>query len=142
MPVDALCIYHGIDNAKTSLQQEFQDARWVVRAHVVSGDYHWPDEGEPWTLYHLKVVTSYKGTLRSHFTFFTERNSGGFYMDHRDGAVPDFDRDYLLFLVSDGWSKAGCPTARGALWVNYECGQSKPWTDVTAKEAAQLLRVG
>lgn len=97
-PAHALCIYHGIDNAKTSFGQEFRDAQWVVRAHVVSADYHWSDEDESWTLYRLKVVKSFKGNLPQTFTFFTERHSGGFYMDG-DRGVPDFDGDYLLFLT-------------------------------------------
>lgn len=137
-PAEALCIYHGIDNAKTSLAQEFRDSQWVVRAHVVSADYHWSDEDESWVLYRLKVVTSYKGKLGSRFTFFTERNSGGFYMDS-DGAGPDLDRDYLLFLVPNGRSNTGPASAKFALWVNYNCGQSKSWAEVTRQEAAHLL---
>ena len=138
VPADALCIYKGVDNAKTSFAEEFRDSQWVVRAHVVSADYHWSDEDESWVLYRLKVVTSYKGKLASRFTFFTERNSGGFYMDG-DGGVPDLDGDYLLFLVPNGPARNGPASAKGALWVNYNCGQSKPWAEVTRKETAQLL---
>ncbi|WP_428332023.1 hypothetical protein [Novosphingobium sp.] len=138
IPASALCIYHGVDNAKTSIVREFHDAKWVVRAHVISADYHWSDEDASWTLYHLKVVKSYKGKLRTRFAFFTERNSGGFYMDYAGGA-PDLDRDYLLFLVSDGWSKADRPFAKDALWINYNCGQSKVWNEVSAHEAAELV---
>ena len=29
IPANALCIYHGVDNVKTSLSQEFRDSRWV-----------------------------------------------------------------------------------------------------------------
>ena len=137
VPASALCIYHGVDNAKTGVAREFRDSKYVVRAHVVSADYHWSDEDDPWTLYRLKVVKSYKGKMRTRFTFFTERNSGGFYMDGAGGA-PDLDRDYLLFLVSEGWSKAGRPFAKDALWVNYNCGQSKVWNEVTAHDAAEL----
>ena len=138
VPTSALCIYHGVDNAKTSIAREFRDSKWVVRAHVVSADYHWSDEDESWALYRLKVVKSYKGKLRTQFTFFTERNSGGFYLDGSGGA-PDFNNDYLLFLVSDDWSKAGRPFAKDALRVNYNCGQSKVWNEVTASEAAELI---
>ncbi|QHD70612.1 hypothetical protein GS397_26220 (plasmid) [Sphingobium yanoikuyae] len=127
-----------MDDAKTSITREFHDSKWVVRAHVVSADYHWSDEGESWTLYRLKVVKSYKGNLQTRFTFFTERNSGGFYMDGA-GGTPDFDRDYLLFLVSGGRSKADRPFAKDAPWVNYNCGQSKVWEEVTAHEAAELV---
>jgi hypothetical protein len=136
-PAHALCIYHGIDSAKTSVAQEFRDARWVVRAHVVSADYHWSDEDESWTLYRLKVVQSFKGRLSQRFTFFTERNSGGFYLDG-EGGVPDLDGDYLLFLTARPWPRTVPPAAKGALWVNYNCGQSKPWSQVTEKQAVQL----
>lgn len=135
-PVEALCIYNGVDNAKTTLAQEFRDSRWVVRAHVISADYHWSDEDESWTLYRLRVVQRFKGKLPKHFTFFTERNSGGFYMDGKD-ATPDLDGDYLLFLVH--WPRpTDPPAARGALWVNYNCGQSRPWAQVSRDDLRRL----
>jgi hypothetical protein len=127
-----------VDNAKTSIAREFHDSKWVVRAHVVSADYHWSDEDESWTFYRLKVVKSYKGKLQTRFTLFTERNSGGFYMDGT-GGMPDLDRDYLLFLMPNGWSKVGRPFAKDALRVNYSCGQSKVWSEVTAHESAKLV---
>lgn len=138
VPASALCSYNRVDDAKTSIAREFHDSKWVVRAHVMSADYHWSDEDESWTLYRLKVVKSYKGKLRTRFTFFTERNSGGFYMDGASG-TPDLDRDYLLFLVPGGRSKAGPPFAKDALRVNYNCGQSKVWEEVTAHQAAELV---
>ncbi|MET3712380.1 hypothetical protein ABIC65_003092 [Sphingomonas trueperi] len=113
-PASALCIYHGVDNAKTTIAQEFTDSRWVVRAHVVSVDYHWSDEDESWALYRLKIMKSYKGQLRMRFAFFTERNSGGFYMDG-DGGGPDLDRDYLLFLTPRPFPRSDPPAAKGAL---------------------------
>jgi hypothetical protein len=136
-PSDALCIYHGMDNAKTTVEREFRDSRWVVRAHIISGDYHWPDEGEAWTLYRLRVVKSFKGKLPREFSFFTTRDSGGFYMDGND-AVPDFDGDYLLFLTPSPFPRALPARARGALWVNYNCGQSKPWREVSRAERKHL----
>lgn len=136
-PASALCIYHGVDNAKTTIAQEFRDSRWVVRAHVVSADYHWSDEDESWTLYRLKIVKSYKGNLTTRFTFFTERNSGGFYMDGNGGG-PDLDNDYLLFLTPQDFRTGQPAFAKGALRVNYSCGQSKVWNEVTAREAAEL----
>ena len=135
-PANALCIYRGVGNAKTTLEQEFRDSRWVVRAHVVSADYHWSDKDESWTLYRLKVVESFKGTLPNRFTFYTERNSGGFYMDG-DGAVPDMDGDYLLFLTRLPLP-GNPPAARGALWVNYNCGQSKSWSQVSKADLKRL----
>ncbi|WP_168846485.1 hypothetical protein [Sphingomonas sp. S2M10] len=103
----------------------------------MSVDYHWSDEDESWALYRLKVVKSYKGNLTSQFTFFTERNSGGFYMDGNGGG-PDLDRDYLLFLTPQPFERGQPASAKGALWVNYNCGQSKVWNEVTAGEAAEL----
>lgn len=136
--VDAFCMYHGVDNAKTTLEQEFRDSRWVVRAHVVSADYHWADVGESWTLYRLRVVQNFKGKLPSRFTFFTERDSGGFYMDG-DDATPKLG-DYLLFLTPLHHS-GDPPAARKAVSVNYNCGQSKPWERVTKDELKRLRRV-
>jgi hypothetical protein len=136
-PAEGLCIYHGVDNAKTTVEQEFRDSRWVVRAHVVSADYHWSDEDESWTLYRLRVVTSFKGRLPNRFMFFTTRDSGGFYLDGPN-AVPDVDGDYLLFLTPVTYPHSLPPAARGALDVNYNCGQSKAWRQVSAGEARRL----
>ncbi|WP_448662800.1 hypothetical protein ACG3SL_19485 [Sphingomonas sp. CJ20] len=136
-PASALCTYDGVDDAKTTIAEEFRDSRWVVRAHVVSVDYHWSDEDESWAIYRLKIVKSYKGKLSARFTFFTYRNSGGFYMDS-DGGGPDLERDYLLFLTPHTFPKVLPPSAKGALWVNYNCGQSKVWSEVTAGEAEEL----
>lgn len=139
-PAKALCIYNGVENARTTVAQEFKDARWVVRAHVISADYHWSDEGDAWTTYRLKVVETYKGHLPARFTFFTSRDSGGFYMD-KTGADPDFDQDYLLFLVPYPYNRANPHVAKGALWVNYACGQSKGWSQVTAADKTELMRL-
>lgn len=136
-PARALCTYHGVDNVKTTLVQEFRDSRWVVRAHVVSADYHWSDEDESWVRYRLRVVENFKGRLPQRFAFFTQRNSGGFYMDGKD-AAPDMDGDYLLFLVRLPRRSTDPTAARDALWVNYNCGQSRPWAEVKPAEAKQL----
>lgn len=136
-PAATLCIHRGVDNARTTLEQEFHESRWVVRARVISADTHWSDEDESWTLYGLEVVHSYKGSLLRRFTFFTGRNSGGFYMDGDNGR-PDLGGEYLLFLVPHPRSSTNPPAARRALWVNYNCGQSKRWTEVTAGEASRL----
>ena len=136
-PAQALCIYNGVDNVETTIEQEFRDSPWVVRAHVVSVDYHWSDKDESWAFYRLKVVERFKGDLSERFTFFTMRNSGGFYMD-ADGGGPDLDGDYLLFLTPRPWPRYDPPIAKGALWVNYNCGQSKAWSKVTQDEHAQL----
>ena len=133
-PGEAVCIYHGVDNAKTTIPQEFRDSAWVVRAHVVSADYHWADSGDSWTRYRLRVERSYKGHLPRYFTFFTMRDSGGFYMDGDNGS-PDFN-DYLLFLDGRPWRTSAA--AKVSVWVNYNCGQSGSWAKLTAKQQAQL----
>jgi hypothetical protein len=134
---NAFCLYHGVDNAKTTLAQEFRDAKWVVRARAISGDYHWANAGDLWTLYHLTIIRSYKGRAPVHLALFTWRDSGGFYLDGKE-AAPDFDHDYLLFLTP-AIRRRGDPLAmRGAMWVNYECGQSRPWSRVSRADAVRL----
>jgi hypothetical protein len=135
-PAAAFCSYHGEMYAETTLDQEFRDARWVVRGRVLSGQTS-RTEGETWTLYRLDVVESLKGDLAGQFTFFTERNSGGFYMD--DGmSGPDVGRTYLLFLIPDPRAQTRPREAAGALWVNYPCGQSRRWDELTPTEVTRL----
>ena len=133
-PASALCIYRGVDNARTSMDQEYRDSRWVVRARVLGVETRWR-EGEGSTLYRLELVRSYKGAAPRSFSFFTERNSGGFYMDNAAGR-PDVGGEYLLFLVPN--SRPGEASARHALRVNYNCGQSRPWGQVNARDARRL----
>lgn len=142
----ALCIYRGVDNARTTIRQEFVDSRWVVRARVLSAtdgvvEAGMPDAGMSWTAYRLQVVRSYKGEPPQRITFFTMRNSGGFYMDRPWAALPqghDIGGEYLLFL-NPVQSYSGQPRAqRGATFVNYSCGQSRPWSEVPAS-SRQLL---
>ena len=120
----ALCAYQGELSAETTVAQEFADSDWVVRARVVSSLNSWEDdvadddESDPWTTYRVEVVETFKGAPPSSFTVFTERNSGGFYLDA--------DGDYLLFLrPAPDWLEA--PAARGAMVVNYSCGRSGLW---------------
>ncbi len=135
----ALCIYKQEFSAKTTLAQEFRDSRWVVRAEVISARQWRPRDGEAGTTYRLRVVRSYKGRLPTDFVFFTERNSGGFYLDR--GAEPDIGGQYLLFLVPNPRPAIGPAEARNAVWVNYSCGQSKPWAAVPATERRTLQRL-
>ncbi|MDG5493741.1 hypothetical protein [Niveispirillum sp. BGYR6] len=137
LPAHAFCLYHGVFSAKTTIAQEFADSKWVVRARVIAADYHWSDEDDSWTLYKLETVESFKGKLPAKFTFFTYRDSGGFYMD-AEGGTPDLAGEYLLFLIPRPWPKTDPSAAKNALWVNYNCGQSKAWPKVTPEEVAQL----
>jgi hypothetical protein len=135
----ALCIYKGEMYAKTTIDREFADSRFVVRAKLMSADQHWSDEGESWAVYHVKVVTAFKGQPPRRLSVYTERNSGGFYLETEKG--PDLSEDYLLFLTPP--SGAPLPkAARGAMEVNYSCGQSKPWRAVTKRDLAELRGAG
>ena len=84
---------------------------------------------------------SYKGRLGSHFNFFTYRNSGGFYMDRPRGRGADIGGDYLLFLNPASHPAALPRWARDSLWVNYACGHSKPWREVTRAEVQLVERL-
>jgi hypothetical protein len=132
----ALCVHNGALYAKTTPAQEFAESRWVVRARVESGHSYF---GRPtsWTLYRLRLIHAFKGAPPTHFRFYTRRDSGGFYMDGARGR-PDVGRDYLLFLNPGEVATEDPPMARGAMWVNYECGASKPWGEVTAVERKRL----
>lgn len=135
----ALCIYHGKMNAKTTIRQEFADSRWVVQAKVTAADYHWADEGESWTIYHLQVLIRFKGDPPVNIELFTYRDSGGFYLDK--GVDPDLGGEYLLFLDPISPALHAPAAAHGATEVNYNCGQSKEWSQVTAADRSELARL-
>ncbi len=134
--VHALCIYKGQMYAKTTLSQEFFDAKWVVRVKVIAADNHWSDEDESWTLYHLQVVTAFKGKPQSRIELFTYRDSGGFYLDR--GMNADLGGDYLLFLDPVSNQEKVPAAARNATEVNYACGQSKAWSEVSSADQEHL----
>ena len=134
--VHALCIYKGQMYAKTTLLQEFHDARWVVRVKVVAADNHWSDEDESWTLYHLQVITAFKGKPQPRIELFTYRNSGGFYLDK--GMNADLGGEYLLFLDPVSNQEKVPSAARNATEVNYACGQSKAWNEVSSADQEHL----
>jgi hypothetical protein len=135
----AFCIYHGKMNAKTTVRQEFADSRWVVLAKVTNADYHWADEGDSWTIYHLQVLTRFKGNPPVNIELLTYRDSGGFYLDK--GTNPDLGGEYLLFLDPISPPPPIPAAAHGATEVNYSCGQSKEWSKVTAADRSELTRL-
>lgn len=142
-PANSLCIYAGVDNAKTTMREEFHDSRWVVRARVLSARDHWPSEGDSWTLYRLKVLHAYKGRLPRTFTFFTDRDSGGFFMDRPWVPLPkghDIGGEYLLFLNPWTHSRGDPAASVGATFVNYSCGQSRLWSKVDSVSRRSLDR--
>ncbi len=138
-PMDALCIYKGRMNAKTTLPQEFSDSKWVVRAKVTAAQNYRSDEGESWTIYNLRVRSTFKGAPPSRLKLFTYRDSGGFYLDR--GMDADLERDYLLFLDPISKSLSVPVAARSATEVNYNCGQSRAWTGVTVADQRQIARL-
>jgi hypothetical protein len=134
LPVQAsaLCFHDGKLYAQTTLAQEFRESRWVVRARVESAQ-----GPNGWTVYRLKLLRSYKGTLPQHFKYFTMRDSGSFPLDR--GPVPDIGGEYLLFLTVPDTGNERIPAAWRATGINYSCGQSKPWRDVSPSERNELL---
>lgn len=138
----ALCVYRGELYARTTLEQEFADARWVLRGRVIAAVDNWSDgslgeDEEPWTLYRVQVVERFKGDSPVEVAVFTYRNSGGFYMDGpREG--PHIGGEYLLFLQPTGGLRSLPDIARDGTVVNYSCGQSKAWAEVDAVLSAML----
>jgi hypothetical protein len=133
----ALCIYHGEMNAKTTVAQEFADSHWVVRVKLIAADDHWSDEEDSWTIYHLQVLTDFKGKPPNRLEMFTYRDSGGFFLDK--GTFNDLGGEYLLFLDPISHKESAPAAALNATEVNYSCGQSKTWASVTKTEQQQLL---
>jgi len=123
----SLCIYNGELYAKTTLEQEFRDARFVIRGEVLSTEeIHDPNLG---VVYHVGVEQTFKGKPAADVVDYSERNSGGFYLDA--------GTEFLLFLnpidPSDAVIDLGHSWARrapDAMMVNYSCGQSRPWSEV------------
>jgi hypothetical protein len=135
-PSYGLCSYHGELYAKTTLSQEFADLRWVVRAKVIAADDHWSDDDVSWTIYRLSVLTAFKGTPPSRISLFTYRDSGGFYLDK--GMSNDFGGEYLLFLNPTSIKEKIPAAALGTTMVNYACGQSKLWSEISDVDQTNL----
>ncbi|RYG30014.1 hypothetical protein EON81_25680 [bacterium] len=135
----ALCIYKGELYAGTSVSQEFEDSRWVVKAKVMSATDHFIEGEEPWTEYQLEVQDAFKGAPPRRLRFFTFRNSGGFYLDR--GREHDLGGEYLLFLNPTASSPAIPAAASGTVSVNYSCGVSGLWSSVPSRGRADLLRL-
>ncbi len=136
----ALCSYNGVYNLKTTIRQEYRDSPWVVRARVASVFEGVSRDNGPWIVYRLKVERIYKGRPPRPLWMFTEVNSGGFYLnegmgDHRAGSV------HLLFLDRIPPSFGLPRAARGSTFVNYSCGQSRPWNEVGPKTRLLLDRL-
>lgn len=134
-PAFALCSYRGELYARTTLDSEFHDAPWVVRARVLSA-YDWQGPDERGTVYRLEVVHSFKGSLPQRISYATERNSGGFYLDR--GTKPDIGGEYLLFLTRDPQRSSTAAPVANAFTINYSCGQSRRWDEVPRQDRKRL----
>jgi hypothetical protein len=137
----ALCLYRGEFSAKTTIPEEFADSKWVVKAKVLSARDGKSREGDRWTVYRIEVLHAYKGRPDRRPRFFTDRNSGGFYMDRPNIGLPaghDIGGQYLLFLNPTNASPADPVVARGSVVVNYPCGQSDSWTKIPEASRDQV----
>jgi len=137
---DALCIYDGKLYAKTTLEQEFKDSTLVVRGTVLSSQQlRNPDEnGDNGILYRVRINEAFKGKPTPIFLYYTEQNSGGFYLDR--------GKEYLLFLdplSSTGWADDAkwAKAVKGSFVANYNCGQSREWAQVRAEDRSRLLHL-
>lgn len=129
-PAHALCVYDGQLYAKTTVAQEFRDARWVVVARVEREDVHYGGASN-WIIYRLRTVKPFKGAPAKRPRLFTFQDSGGFY--------PDVGADYLLFLNPPS---PEVPSSLGSVVeVNYACGQSRPWRDLSSADRRILTRL-
>jgi hypothetical protein len=140
VPASAFCEYRGQLYARTTIQQEYGDARWVVRARLLSVTDFFEDRYFPGTLYRLQVLETFKGNPPRNISLYTHRSSGGFYIYGR----PDepIGAEWLLFLNPGRWAAAeNPPAARGATSVNYSCGQSRLWSAVQNSDRELLRRV-
>jgi hypothetical protein len=135
-PAMALC-------SGASVQREYREADLVIRARLVSQVDTWNDEPDAaymkrWggsglvTRYGLRPLEVFKGLPGKTVIFFEEHDSGAFYVD--------IDKDYLLFLNYYKPTRKTPEAARGAVYVGYACGQSKPWNDVKPTDLATLKR--
>lgn len=139
-PAAGFCMYKGELYAKTTLEREFADARYLVRARVLSAVNVSSDEGDSWVLYRLSAQDVFKGAPPTAFSLFSFRDSGGFYLDGDAG--PDLGGEYLLFLKRFEPTVALPSEAKGALDVNYGCGQSRLWSEVgpAARRSLSILQ--
>ena len=134
-PALALCSYRGELYAQPTFDQEYRDAPFVVKARVLSAS-DWQRADERGTVYRLEVVQSFKGSLPRTFSFSTERNSGGFYLDR--GAKPDIGGEYLLFLTGAPQTSSTSAPVANVFAINYSCGHSRRWDEVSQQDMIRL----
>lgn len=130
-PAEALCVYNRQLYARTTIPQEFRDSKWVIRGRIERERRHYSDADESWFVYDVRPVKSFKGGPKSRFRLFTYLDSGGF--------QPDVGIDYLLFL--DPPMQDQTRGARGVVEINFSCGQSRPWREISAVDRRLLARL-
>lgn len=133
---NAVCIYHGKLYAKTIVSREFKDSPLVVRARlfsskIIPGDDSKDTDDTDEDI--LSVVKLFKGKSPEKLFYYSEHNSGMFPIDA--------GKDYLLFLSPVPAGAYG-KTSPAGFNVNYECGQSKPWDQVTPLDLESLVNTG
>jgi hypothetical protein len=130
----SLCVYKDEMNAKTTIREEFRDSKWVIRARVLAVNSQWENytTDVPWTIYSLAVVQSFKGQAPRHLTMFTFRDSG---------PSSDIGGEYLLFLDPVANEPDLPREAHQSTEVNYSCGQSKPWRNISPSEKQKLSKL-
>jgi len=145
----AVCIYGGKHFAKssqteglgrlyatTSLADEFTDSALVIRGTVLSsqdiGLDHQDTQG--WgTVYRVGVDEVFKGHAPKSILYYSDRDSGGFYLGEGGES-----REYLLFLVPIRRGYWASKEAPGAYELNYNCGLSRQWRDVSPGDRKRL----
>ena len=111
--------------------EEYRDSSVLARGEALSSqDLSAPNpDGDTGVLYRVRIDQSFKGKPSKVITYYSARNSSGFYLD--------VGNQYLLFLnppPSAGW----ITDAPGAMIVNYNCGQSRKWDEVPAGDRRSL----
>jgi hypothetical protein len=140
----ALCVYEGnhfekstspdFDGrlyATTTLMDEFADSALVIKGTAISSQ-HVPPGGEFFaaTVYNIRVDQTFKGTVPKTLHYYTENDSGRFNLD--------VGTPFLLFLKPMPADYEDRKIAPGAFLVNYNCGQSRPWSEISAIDRDQL----
>lgn len=141
----ALCIYRHELYGKSTITGEFRESSLVIKGTVIETHDIQPIDPDrspldSYAVARIRVDEVLKGAAGREVLLISQRNSGGFYVD---AGV-----QYLLFLdppVSAGWSKGYGPKAVAEVqalprprFINFSCGQSAPWSEVSAAKRRVL----
>ncbi|WGM37364.1 hypothetical protein [Caulobacter sp. NIBR1757] len=141
----ALCLYRGEFHGRSTITGEFRESSLVIKGTVIETHDIPPvdvdhSELDSYAVARIRVDEVFKGQAGQEVFLISERNSGGFYVD---AGV-----QYLLFLdppVRADWSKGYEPAEVAKVqslprprFINYNCGQSAPWVEVSAAKRKAL----